>query len=131
MPLYNLLNKIEHAHQTSAPTMVNFWDMRRAFDSIPRNLQRLAWQRLGVPQDTAEWFVSLDEGGQAFVDTPLFKHQRTFRTAADIRRSRTPDLLQSKATDTDPLFFIPLQWIGQGESASSLMWVAVYDILLE
>ena len=63
MPLYNILNKIEHAHSTSTPTLLTFWDMRRAFDSIPRNLQRLAWIRLGVPEDVAEWFVTLDEDG--------------------------------------------------------------------
>ena len=54
MPLYNLLNKIEHAHQTFTLTLITFWDMKRAFDSIPRNLQRLARQRLGVPPDVAE-----------------------------------------------------------------------------
>ena len=70
MPLYNLLNSIEQAHCEATPTLITFWDMRRAFDSIPRNLQRLAWIRLGVPENIAEWFVSLDDNGLAFVDTP-------------------------------------------------------------
>ena len=35
MPLYNLLNSIEKAHRYSTPTLITFWDIRRAFDSIP------------------------------------------------------------------------------------------------
>ena len=72
MPLYNLLNSIEHAHRQNVPTLITFWDIRRAFDSIPRNLQRLAWHRLGVPEDVAEWFVSMDDQGTAFVVTPYY-----------------------------------------------------------
>ena len=133
MPLYNSLNKIEHSHQTSVPTIITFWDMRRAIDSIPRNLQRLAWQRLGVPPDVAEWFVSLDENGTAFVDTPYYGHNRHLKTSQKILLN--PDHFQdpTKATLTSPLAtgFAPQRGIGQGESASSLMWVAVYDILLD
>jgi hypothetical protein len=42
MPLYNVLNHIEAAHIHKEITFITFWDIRRAFDSIPRNLQRLA-----------------------------------------------------------------------------------------
>ena len=30
MPLYNLINSIEKAHSTDIPTLITFWDMRRA-----------------------------------------------------------------------------------------------------
>ena len=70
MPLYNLINSIEKTHCDGTPTLLTFWDIRRAFDSIPRSLQRLAWTRLGVPHAIAEWLVALDEGGHASVATP-------------------------------------------------------------
>jgi len=84
MPLYNLLNTIEGAHTKATPTLITFWDMKRAFDSIPRNLQRLAWIWLGVPTDVAEWFASLDDGGLAYVDTPFFQTQK--KISAQLQR---------------------------------------------
>ena len=57
MPLYNLLNS-------------------RALDSIPRNLQRL-----GVPPDLAEWFVSLDDNGTAVIDTPFYASHKLLKSS--------------------------------------------------
>jgi hypothetical protein len=133
MPLYNLLNSIETAHIHSTPTLVTFWDMKRAFDSIPRNLQRLAWNRLGVPPDVAEWFVALDDGGQAYVETPHFHLHKNLRSSQDFLSgaSHFPNPLPSSDSTQTDLGFSPQRGIGQGESASSLMWVAVYDILLD
>jgi len=114
MPLYNLLNAIERAHSTDTPTLLTFWDMRRAFDSIPRNLQRLAWIRLGVPDYISEWFVSLDEGGLAFVDTPYFQAHKDLRSASDMRSS-PKHFTHNDADSSSKLFFIPQRGIGQGE----------------
>ena len=132
MPLYNLINTIENAHLNSTPTLVTFWDMKRAFDSIPRNLQRLAWTRLGVPTDVAEWFVSLDDGGLAYIDTPHFQMNKNLHSSQSIltgvQHFPNPS---SSPEQPQHLGFNPQRGIGQGESASSLMWVAVYDILLD
>ena len=76
MALYTVINEIEGATDRQEPKFVTFWDIRRAFDSIPRNLQRLAWRRLGIPQDVADWFVGLDTEGQNFISTPLYKAER-------------------------------------------------------
>ena len=126
MPLYNLLNSIEHAHRELVPTLITFWDIRRAFDSIPRNLQRLAWNRLGVPEDLAEWFVSLDDNGMAFVDTPYYAAKKTSK---DILYNSDHFQSVDETLHSHPPAqgFQPQRGIGQGESASSLMWVAVYD----
>ena len=133
MPLYNLLNTIEDAHLNSTPTIVTFWDMKRAFDSIPRNLQRLAWNRLGVPPDVAEWFVSLDDGGQAYVETPHYQLNKNLHSSHDFLHGaqHAPNPTHPPDHPTLTLGFCPQRGIGQGESASSLMWVAVYDILLD
>ena len=125
MALIRVLNIIEGAHHDKTPTTITFWDIRRAFDSIPRTLQQLAWERLGVPQPIAEWFVKLDDGGLSFLATPLYQQQRSLKTSIEMRQddghfSRNPHLA-----------IIPARGVGQGESASSLLWVAVYDILLD
>ena len=125
MPLLNVANAIEDAIHNKNSKQATFWDIRRAFDSIPRNLQRLAWTRLGVPADVAEWFVALDDKGLSFIGSPYYHHNRQLKTAEE--------LYQNAAHHTkDPsLGFTADRGIGQGESASSLLWVAMYDILLE
>ncbi len=50
--ILQVLNHLEQAGG-SVPTHLTFcWDIRRAFDSVPKWLQRLAWARLGLdPSD--------------------------------------------------------------------------------
>ena len=83
--------------------------------------------KLGVPEDVAEWFVGLDDGRFSFLSTPLYHQNKNLRTPEE--------LMQTDASFT-PLTHLAYQaerGIGQGESesASSLMWTALYDILLE
>jgi len=128
MPLLNVINQIEGANVSKISKHVTFWDIRRAFDSVPRNLQKLSWMRLGVPKDVAMWFIELDDGGLSFLDTPLFANTKTLRSSSDMLSS---DGHMSGATNIEELSFQAERGIGQGESASSLMWLALYDILLE
>ena len=125
MALFNVINEVEDANHTKTTKHATFWDIRRAFDSIPRNLQRLAWTRLGIPHDIAEWFVSLDDGGLSFITSPLFLTTRNQKTPADLMENAEH---MCHNTDTS---FTAHRGIGQGESASSLLWIAMYDILLE
>ncbi len=43
-----ILQVLNHLEQVGGevPTHITVWDIRRAFDSVPRWLQRLAWARL-------------------------------------------------------------------------------------
>jgi hypothetical protein len=125
MALHTVINEIEHAHHAQVTTYLTFWGVKRAFDSIPRNVQKLAWTRLGVPVDVAEWFVNLDDGGLSFISSPYYHTNKNIRT---------PTELKSEAghfTSAPHLGFTAERGIGQGESASSLLWVALYDILLD
>ncbi len=45
--ILHVLNRLEGAH-IDEPLFITFWDIRRAFDSIPKWIQRLAWARLGI-----------------------------------------------------------------------------------
>lgn len=126
MPLFNVLNLIENAHKSGVSTLITFWDFKRAFDSISRNLQRLAWRRLGLTPDFTNWMVHLDEDGFSSILTPHYARTKALRNSAQMLKSN-----QSFSPATESLSFQAERGIGQGESASSLMWVAVYDILLD
>ena len=127
MPLINSINKVEKALHLNITTLVNFWDVRRAFDSIPRNLQRVAWVRLGVPPDVAEWFVQLDDGGLSYIATPHFFQKRKLHTSEQM----ADNVEHLSASDPRTMTFTAARGVRQGEIASSLMWVALYDMLLE
>ena len=125
MALHTIQNDIEDARHTKKRKLLTFWDINRAFDSIPRNIQKLAWIRLGVPDDIAEWFVGLDDGGLSFIDTPHYQRTKALRSIKHLK-AKPGHFCEKK-----DLAFTAERGIGQGESASSLMWTALYDILLE
>ena len=133
MALFNTINQIEGAHHRQATKYITFWDIRRAFDSIPRTLQRLAWRRLGIPPDIADWFVDLDTNGSSFIATPLYDNKHCTSTSNTIHHTDVQHLVSLSDNDAaqSNLAFHTQRGIGQGESASSLMWTALYDILLE
>jgi hypothetical protein len=68
----------------------------------------------GVPHNVAEWFVSLDDGKFPFCSLLYTIITRNW----GLWRSLYPAFQAERR-------------IGQGESASSLKWTALYDILLE
>jgi hypothetical protein len=56
------------------------------FDSVPRYLQLLAWRRLGVPADVADWFVELDTNGSTFFFTSVYNTERQMSTLGEIQQ---------------------------------------------
>ena len=125
MALHSVIDEIEGAQHTRTTKHLTFWDIKRAFDSIPRNLQKIAWIRLGVPDDIATWFVDLDDGGLSFIDSPFYQREKSLRSTDELQEK--PGHFSGRTN----LAFTAERGIGQGESASSLMWTALYDILLE
>ena len=120
------INCIEAAHANEYSTILTFWDFRRAFDSISRNLQRLAWRRLGVPQDVTDWLILLDTDSRTTIITPHYQLNSSLRSSSTVLHRN------DHFSAADPSFsFSAQRGIGQGESASSLQWVAMYDILLD
>ena len=132
MALFTVINEIEGANVRKDSKFVTFWDIKRAFDSVPRYLQLLAWRRLGIPEDVADWFVGLDEEGSIFASTPLYNTEKKMTTPEEIQKGNQHmvSLVDNDENKKD-LSFQAERGIGQGESASSLMWIALYDMLLE
>ena len=109
MALLNVINQIEGANIEKKTKHITFWDIRRAFNFIPRNLQRLAWTRLGEPRDITDWFVELDDGGLSFIATPLYSTENSLRSPAELLRRDT----NISASHAD-MFFSAERGIGQG-----------------
>jgi len=84
--------------------------------------------RLGVSKDVAVWFNDLDDGGLSFLDTPLYAQDQKLHSPVEMLRG---DCHMSGANNIEELSYKAERGIGQGESASSLMWTALYDILLD
>jgi hypothetical protein len=117
--ILHVLNHLESVGGSS-PTHITFWDIRRAFDSVPKWLQRLAWSRLGLSEDDMEWFLQLDSTGRVYVRTP---HQQSHIT-------RTTDMATGAMLSPLGHSFHPERGIGQGDTPSTLVFIAVFDILL-
>jgi hypothetical protein len=117
--IIQVLNHLEEAGSTT-PTHLTFWDIRRAFDSVPKWLQRLAWARLGLAVDDLEWFLNLDSSGNVIIRTPYQQDTMT----------RTNNM--DKGTMLSPAghSFHPERGIGQGDTPSTLLFIAVFDILI-
>ena len=85
---------------------------------------KLAWRRLGLPEDVADWITSLDEGGLTFPATPHVLLNQELRESADMASCDGSFLLRKD------LGFLSERGIIQGGTESALSWIALYDILL-
>ena len=64
------INTLEDAIEKGQPLHTCTWDITKAFDSVSKNVMKLAWTRLGVPDDWVQWLVGMDEKGTTTVRTP-------------------------------------------------------------
>jgi hypothetical protein len=71
-----VINQIEGAIYSDTSKHITFWNIRQAFDSIPRK---------GV----AEWFMHLDKGGLSFLDTPLYANTSALHSHKDMLKEKT------------------------------------------
>ena len=64
----NLVKSAEFSRDTSHRTS---YDMSRAFDAVSKSLQAIAWRRLGVLDDVADWLVHMDVNGITVFRSPF------------------------------------------------------------
>jgi hypothetical protein len=126
MSLLQMINQIEAAIHSDTSKHITFWDIRRAFDSISRNLQKLAWMRMGVSKGVAEWFIQLGDGGLSFIDTPLYANTSNLHSHKDMLKGKSTSCVVPKISNN-----CPLKLALQRKSASSLQWTVLYDMVLE
>jgi hypothetical protein len=109
------MNSLESAKEWRTDLYISSWDIKRAFDRVPKQLLIYSWIRLGVPTDVAEYLVGIDMGGHTVVRTP--HAQKVFWD------SGLDGLL--------PLAFRAMLGAGQGTVDAPSNWNAVFDILLD
>ena len=44
--------------------------MSKAFDTVSKNIQKIAWSRLGVPKNVVDWLTDMDTDGVTVVRSP-------------------------------------------------------------
>jgi hypothetical protein len=88
MSMLQVINQIKGATYSGRFKHITFWDIRGVFDSIPRNLQKLALMRMGVFKGVAEWFIKLDDGGLSFIDTPLYANTSNLHLHKDMLKRK-------------------------------------------
>ena len=92
----------------------------------------LAWQRLGVPHDIAQWLTAMDIGGTTVVKTPYAQYlwqmvkYYSVQTDGDYPPGHTPTTDDSVLLES----FDAIRGTGQGDVTSPTCWIAVMDILL-
>jgi len=108
-----LIDGLETAKELKSTVYVSSWDIRRAFDSVSKPLMQWALRRLGVPTGLIRMMSEVDRGGGTIV--------------------RTPYAIQAmkQGLRKEDLSFQQERGIPQGDVASPMIWVAVFDIVLD
>jgi hypothetical protein len=94
--ILHVLNRLEAAGLKD-PSHITLWDICRAFDSVPKWLQRLSWARLGISEDDLEWFLKLDKTGHITIRTPHQQQTTHGATGKKLRRGSPMMLPQGSA----------------------------------
>jgi hypothetical protein len=142
------INSLEDAIENGQPLHTCTWDITKAFDSVSKNVMKLAWTRLGVPEDWVQWLVGMDEHGTTIVRTPhsigIWNNQGAVGLTRRTRKQRPRQVydrficpgtvLQQDSDDGQQeisgLGFHAIRGTGQGDVTSPTCWAAIFDILL-
>ena len=123
------IDSIEAAHEAGIHLHRSSWDKSRAFDSVSKNLMRLAWHRHGVPDDIIEYLVELDIDGPTIARTPHAATAWKKRPYACTNSIHQPHPIDDPVTQLLSSFTAD-RGTGQGDVSSPACWNAIFDILL-
>ena len=120
--ILQLINIIEDADEFHKPFFLMGFDTKKAFDAVNKQVMKIAWIRLGIPPDIAEYFTELDIEGLTVIKSPHANqvYHSVGKTA----------VLSESTSDTTAEAYVARDGIGQGDSTSATAWIALYDILL-
>ena len=110
------LNALETAKEWKSNVFAMSFDIAKAFDTVSRSIQRMAYHRLGIPKEVAKYMTDLDENGPVIVRAPF-----STNIVNNIKRSQIQD---------KDLAFNGWKGLGQGDPGSPQGWSAVADIML-
>ena len=130
MIFINIVESAEAAQDTSHRTP---YDKSSAFDAVSKNLQAIAWRRLGVPDDVADWLDDMGVAGVTVVRSP-FSQARWGEDAYMSSRSLSEPLPNIKKHMVYPKHNVQLfacdRGTGQGNTCCPTCWNAVIKVAL-
>jgi hypothetical protein len=117
-----IIDLLEANRVSHSDLLVSSWDMKRAFDSVGKQVQVLSWNRLGVPLHLATYLANMDSGGCTVVRTPLAQ--------CAWEKCGYKGFSTSETDPYRPEFFDCDRGTGQGDVGSPTCWAGFMDILL-
>jgi exonuclease III len=121
-PTLQVLNAQEEAEESGTELHGSSWDIRRAFDSVPKAVLVMSWERLGVPSDVANYIIDLD---RHCLSIPLTPHAQHIRQTVGLQAFSTNDTTTATAQG-----FLGVTGTAQGDTPSPSNWTASFDIPL-
>ena len=73
-PTLQVLNAQEEAEESGTEFHGSSWDIKRAFDTVPKSVLVMSWERLGVPSVVANYIVDMDRNCLRIPLTPHAQH---------------------------------------------------------
>ena len=121
-PTSQVINALEEAEESATEIHGSSWDIRRAFDSVPKSILVMSWERLGVPKAIANYIVDLDRECLTIPLTPHAKHL--------LHTIGRPAFSLDPTTELNARGFHGVTGTPQGDTPSPTNWNAAFDILL-
>ena len=121
-PTLQIINAQEEAEESGTELHGSSWDIRRAFDTVPKSVLIMSWERLGVPQEVAKYIVDLD---RECLSVPLTPHAKYLRQTIGLKAFSTHPSTSSNAQG-----YYGDTGTAQGDTPSPTNWSAAIDILL-
>ena len=121
-PSLQVINAQEEAEESGTELHGSSWDIKRAFDSVPKAVLVMSWEQLGVPSEVANYIVDLDRN---CLTIPLTPHAQHIRQTEGLGAFDT-----NYSTSTSAQGFFGVTGTSQGDTPSPSNWTATYDIPL-
>ena len=121
-PTMQVLDAQEEAEESGTEIHGSSWDIRRAFDTVPKSVLVMSWERLGVPTATAQYIVALDRECLTVPLTPHAKYLQQTKGLSAFSLNPTSDI--------NAQGFYGLTGCAQGDTPSPSNWTATFDIPL-
>ena len=121
-PTLQVINALEEAEESATEIHGSSWDIRRAFDSVPKSILVMSWERLGVPKRIANYIVDLDRECLTVPLTPHAKHL--------LNTAGRPAFSSDPTSTFNARGFFGVTGTPQGDTPSPTNWNAAFDILL-
>jgi hypothetical protein len=122
--LLQTIASLESSRHLKHELFIGCWDLKKAFDCPSKPVLKMAWARLGVPHDVADWLVSIDAAGPTIIRTPA--------SIAAWRKHGYSGFVEFDplSPSVTPTFFRAQRGTGQGDNPSPSNFISVSDVLL-